>query len=170
MSAEKQSEVLRDLQKAHGKILNVIRYLIPKGGLKIAYCTDDAYDEKEVAVASDVSVGFGYDEPIVRVLLTVRRYDENIRSAVCIKCNEDIYETVKEAFIDVERYDVNKYPKGISTMDWGVSFICRKGVPIAIAAENDAIAGDCIYILGSDPFETSTRTLIISERLTYTNI
>lgn len=165
MGAKNQSSVLRDLQQAHGKILEISRYMIPKGGIKIAYATFNAKDTKDVAVAVNESVGFGIDEPITRVILTVMRYDKDIRAAVSIKLNDDIYETVKEIFIEVEKYDVEKYPKGISTMEWGVSFMCKNGVPLAIAAENEAVTGGSIYVFGSTPEEAANRILIISERL-----
>ncbi|MDO5844529.1 MAG: thiamine-phosphate synthase family protein [Methanocorpusculum sp.] len=165
MGAKNQSAVLRDLQQAHGKILDISRYMIPKGGVRIAYATFDAKDTKDVAVAANESVGFGIDEPITRIILTVMRFDPEVRAAVNIKLNDDIYQTVKETFIEVEKYDVAKYPKGISTMEWGVSFICKNGVPLAIAAENEPVTGGSIYILGTTPEEAANRILIISERL-----
>ena len=133
MSAAAQSSVLRDLQKAHGKLLDVSRYIIPRDDLAIACTTVNAVDHKGVAIARGTSIGFGVDEPIVRTLLTIRRFDPSIRSAACIRYEDDILQTTIETLRDVETYEPEKYPPGISTMDWGIASVCRKGVPLAIA-------------------------------------
>ena len=178
MSAADQSEILRALQKATGRVETVIRYLLPKGGITMAYAMEDAADEKKVAVFSGGSIGFGVDEPVARVILTVRRFNPDIRSVGTVKLNDDIRETVTELFRDVAGYDAAAYPKGISTMEWGINFICRNrnargdrvddgedGVPIAVFAENAAETGGVTYIFGETPDDVANRILIISERL-----
>ncbi|HJJ35782.1 MAG TPA: hypothetical protein O0X27_01255 [Methanocorpusculum sp.] len=179
MSAADQSEVLRALQKATGRVENVLRYIIPKSGITMAYAMEDAVDQKKVAVFSNGSIGFGIDEPVSRLILTARRFNPEVRSVGTIRLNDDIRETVTEAFRDVAAYDAAAYPKGISTMDWGLNFICRnrnsrgdktgdgeEGVPIAVFAENTAEYGGIIYIFGETPDDVANRILIISERLT----
>jgi predicted fused transcriptional regulator/phosphomethylpyrimidine kinase len=89
-----------------------------------------------------------------------------MRAVGCIRLNEDIAETVREVLQDVEEYDAEKFPKGISTMEWGVAFLCKEGVPAAICAENEPTYGGCIYIFGETPDDVANRILIISERLT----
>jgi len=170
MSAQAQSSVLRELQKAHGKILDVSRYIIPRDDLAIAYATVNSTDQKGVAIARGTSVGFGVDEPLVRTLLTVRRFDQSIRSAACIRYEDDILQTTKETLQDVEVYDPEKYPVGISTMDWGIASICRKGVPLAIACGESSRGPGRIYLFGTTPDEVANRILIISQRLTYIDI
>lgn len=170
MSAQAQSSVLRELQKAHGKILDVSRYIIPRDDLAIAYATVNSTDQKGVAIARGTSVGFGVDEPIVRTLLTVRRFDPSIRSAACIRYEDDILQTTIETLRDVEVYDPEKYPVGISTMDWGIASICRKGVPLAIACAESSRGPGRIYLLGTTPDEVANRILIICQRLTYIDI
>lgn len=166
MTAQQQSAVLRAIQKASGKLENANRYIIPKGGISLAYAQEDALDQKKVAVAREGSVGFGIDEPVVRVILTARRFTPSMRAVGCIRLNEDIAETVREVLQDVEEYDAEKFPKGISTMEWGVAFLCKEGVPVAICAENEPTYGGCIYIFGETPDDVANRILIISERLT----
>ena len=166
MTAKQQSEVLRSIQKASGKLEAANRYIIPKGGITLAYAQEDALDQKKVAVSHDGSVGFGIDEPVVRVIITARRFNPDIRAVGCIRLNEDIAETVREVLLDVEEYDAEKFPKGISTMEWGVAFLCKEGVPAAICAENEPTYGGCIYIFGEMPDDVANRILIISERLT----
>ena len=166
MTAKQQSEVMRSIQKASGKLEAANRYIIPKGGITLAYAQEDALDQKKVAVSHDGSVGFGIDEPVVRVIITARRFNPDIRAVGCIRLNEDIAETVREVLLDVEEYDAEKFPKGISTMEWGVAFLCKEGVPAAICAENEPTYGGCIYIFGETPDDVANRILIISERLT----
>ena len=166
MTAKQQSEVLRSIQKASGKLEAANRYIIPKGGITLAYAQEDALDQKKVAVSHDGSVGFGIDEPVVRVIITARRFNPDIRAVGCIRLNDDIAETVREVLLDVEEYDAEKFPKGISTMEWGVAFLCKEGVPAAICAENEPTYGGCIYIFGETPDDVANRILIISERLT----
>ncbi len=166
MAAKQQSEVLREIQKASGKVENANRYITPKGGIPLAYAMDDARDQKGVAVAHDGSVGFGIDEPVARVILTARRFNADIRAVGCIRLNEEIAETVREVLQDVEEYDSEKFPKGISTMEWGVAFTCKEGVPMAICAENEPMYGGCVYIFGESPDDVANRILIISKRLT----
>ncbi|RBQ23585.1 MAG: Bifunctional thiamine biosynthesis protein ThiDN [Methanocorpusculum sp. MCE] len=170
MAAGAQSVVLRDLQKAHGKLLDVSRYILPRDDLAIAYTTADAVDKKGVAIARGSSVGFGVDEPIVKTLLTVRRFDPTIRSAACIRYEDDILATAVETLRDVEVYDPEKFPVGISTMDWGIASVCRKGVPLAIANPESSRGPGRICLLGTTPEEVANRILIISQRLTYIDI
>jgi len=179
MSVSDQSEVLRALQKATGRVEDVLRYILPNGGITMAYAMEDAIDQKKVAVFSRGSIGFGIDEPISRILLTARRFNPEVRSVGTIRLNDDIRETVTEAFRDVAGYDVSAYPNGVSTMDWGLNFICRNrnsrgdktddgedGVPIAVFAENAVESEGIVYIFGETPDDVANRILIISERLT----
>lgn len=166
MTAAHQSGVLRELQQASGKLDAANRYIIPDGGIPLAYATRDAADERGVAVACRGSVGFGIVEPATRALLTVRRFNADIRAVGCIRMNDEIADMVRETFQDVEEYDAQKFPKGISTMEWGIAFICKTGVPLAICERNEPLRGDCIYIFGETPDEAANRILIISKRLT----
>ena len=166
MTAAEQSRILHELQQADGRLKKAIRYITPKSGITLAYAKEDAKDPRDIAVSCSGSIGFGVDESVSRVLITVRRYNPDICAVGCIRLNDDIAETVRELFIDVEEYDVTKFPKGISTMEWGVSFLCKTGVPMAICAKNEPKEGGCIYIFGETPDDVANRILIISERLT----
>ena len=170
MSATAQSTILRDLQKAHGKLMDVSRYIIPRDEIPFAFATQDAIDKKGIAIARGTSVGFGVDEPIVRVLLTIRRFDPAMRSAACIRYEDDILQTTIETIRDVEVYEPEKFPVGISTMDWGIASVCKKGVPLVIACPETSRGPGGIYILGTNPDEVANRILIISKRLTYNDI
>ncbi len=167
MTAKQQSSVLRDLQQASGKVeKEVNRYIIPKGGIALAYAQEDAADPRGVAVACSGSIGFGIEEPVTRALLTARRFNQEVRAAGCIRLNDEIADMVREVLQDVGEYDAEKFPKGISTMEWGVAFICKTGVPMAICVANEPVSGGCIYLFAETPAEVASRILIISKRLT----
>ncbi|HJJ46729.1 MAG TPA: hypothetical protein O0X32_00510 [Methanocorpusculum sp.] len=165
MTVEEQSRVLHELQQADGRVKKAIRYITPKNGIILACAKTDAKDQTGIAVSCNGSIGFGVDETVSRVLITVRRFNQDICAVGCICLNDVIAETVKEIFIDVGEYDVEKFPKGISTMEWGVSFLCKTGVPMAICAKNELKEGGYIYIFGETPNDVVNRILIISERL-----
>jgi len=166
MTAANQSRILHEIQQADGRVQKAIRYITPRTGISLAYAMDDARDQRGVCVSKEGSVGFGTDEAISRVVITVRRFNPDMKAAGCIRYTEVIAETVKELFIDVEEYEVSKFPKGISTMDWGVAFLCKEGVPMAICAISEEETEGGIYILGETPDDVANRILIISERLT----
>lgn len=170
MSAKEQSVVLKALQQAHGRVMDIPRYLLPSGGVALAYALKNSRDLMDVAVVRSTGIGFGTDDILVRVLLTVVRFDADIRSVGCIRYTEEIAEVVRETLRDVAEYDPAKFPPGISSMDWGIASCCREGVPLVIIDRGTKGNEPLIRILGSTPEEVANRILIISERLTYTDI
>lgn len=165
MSAKDQSDILRSLQKAHGKVLNLQRYLVPRNGITLAYAFKNPLTTKDVAVAHETSTGFGVDEPIVRMLLTVARFDPDMRAAGFIRYTDEIAEVTEEVLRDVTYLDPSRFPPGISTMDWGIASCLKEGTPLAIISENNRNEEPVIRILGTTPDEVANRILIISERL-----
>lgn len=170
MTAMAQSAVLKELQKAHGRVLDVPRYLLPKEGITLAYAIRDPKSEKDVAVVRGAGAGFGVDEPIVRLLLTTTRFDPDIRAAGFIRYTDEIADVIRETLRDVAEYDSGKFPAGIKSMDWGIASCVRNGAPLAIIDIADKETQRYIQMLGTTPDEVANRILIISERLTYIDI
>ncbi|HJJ99621.1 MAG TPA: hypothetical protein O0X23_05435 [Methanocorpusculum sp.] len=170
MSAKEQSVVLKALQQAHGRVMNIPRYLLPSGGVALAYALKKPHDVRDVAVVRSTEIGFGTDDHLVRVLLTVARFDADVRAVGCIRYTEEIAGVVRETLRDVTEYDPAKFPPGIVSMDWGIASCCRDGVPLAVIDSGTKGAKPLILILGSTPGEVVNRILIISERLTYIDI
>ena len=155
MSAKEQSVILKALQQAHGRVMNIPRYLLPSGGVALAYAVANPRDIKDIAVVRSNGIGFGTDDTLVRV---------------CIRYTEEIADVVRETLRDVAEYDPSKFPPGISSMDWGIASCCRDGVPLVIIDSGTKDTEPLIRILGTTPEEVANRILIISERLTYTDI
>ncbi|MDV0442792.1 thiamine-phosphate synthase family protein [Methanorbis rubei] len=170
MSAAEQSQVLKALQQAHGKVMNLSRYLQPSGGVSLAYAIKNPRDIKDVAVIRGTGIGFGTDDPLVRVLLTVTRFDPDCRAVGTIRYTEEIAQVVRETIRDVAEYDPGKFPSGIISMDWGIASCCKDGVPLAIISTESKNTEPMIRFLGANPEKVANRMLIISERLTYTDI
>lgn len=170
MSAKEQSVILKALQQAHGRVMNIPRYLLPSGGVALAYAVPNSRDIKDIAVVRSNGIGFGTDDTLVRVLLTVVRFDAEVRAVGCIRYTEEIADVVRETLRDVAEYDPSKFPPGISSMDWGIASCCRDGVPLVIIDSGTKDTEPLIRILGTTPEEVANRILIISERLTYTDI
>lgn len=170
MSAKDQSEILRSLQKAHGKVLELPRYLVPREGVTLAYAMKNPQTIKDIAVARGTSTGFGVDEPIVRLLLTAVRFEPDIRAAGIIRHTEEIAQVVTETLKDICEYDPAAFPPGIPSMDWGVASCLRDGAPLALISKKSRNFEPTIKILGTTPEEVANRILIIGERLTYTDI
>lgn len=170
MSAKEQSVVLKALQQAHGRVMNIPRYLLPSGGVTLAYAIRSPRGMKDVAVVRSTGIGFGTDDHLVRVLLTVTRFDAEVRAAGIIRYTDEIAGVVRETLRDVAEYDPAKFPPGISSMDWGIASSCRDGVPLVIIDRGANGSEPLIRILGSTPEEVANRILIISERLIYTDI
>ena len=162
--------VLKALQQAHGRVMNIPRYLLPSGGVALAYAIKNPRDMKDVAMVRNTGIGFGTDDHLVRVLLTVVRFDAEVRAVGSIRYTEEIADMVKETLRDVAEYDPSRFPPGISSMDWGIASCCRDGVPLAILDSGTLGTEPLIRILGATPEEVANRILIISERLTYTDI
>lgn len=170
MTAKDQSEILRSLQKAHGKVLEVQRYLVPREGITLGYAMKNPQTIKDVAVARGTSTGFGVDEPIVRLLLTAARFEPEIRAAGVIRYTDEIAEVVTETLKDVIEYDPSKFAPGIPSMDWGIASCLKDGAPLAVISTKSPGFEPSIKILGTVPDEVANRILIIGERLTYIDI
>ncbi|MCQ2357068.1 MAG: phosphomethylpyrimidine kinase [Methanocorpusculum sp.] len=138
--------------------------------MALAYTVKNPRGMKDIAVVRSTGIGFGTDDLLVRMLLTVVRFDADIRAVGCIRYTEEIAGVVRETLRDVAEYDPAKFPPGISSMDWGIASCCRDGVPLVIIDGGTKGAEPLIRILGSTPEEVANRILIISERLTYTDI
>ena len=66
-------------------------------------------------------VSFGASEHVARTILTVMKYDENIRSAMNIKFSEEILDICKKLSFSISYFDRKDEPEGVKTMEWGIS-------------------------------------------------
>ena len=160
MSIQEQSEILKSLQLAHGKVNGISRYFVPCNGIEIAYSNRNPRSIKDIATVNDISIGFGVDSQITRVIFTVLRFDEDMRSVGIIRYTDEIADIIRTVIRDVNEYDPDKFPAGISSMDWGIASCCKDGVPRSIIKKGKTEKESQIYIFGYTPDEVSNIILI----------
>ncbi|HJK01549.1 MAG TPA: hypothetical protein O0X73_04595 [Methanocorpusculum sp.] len=170
MSAKEQSIVLKSLQQAHVRVMAIPRYLIPSGGVALAYSVPNPREKQDVSVIRSTGIGFGTNDPLIRVMMTIVRFDVSIRAVGCIRYTDEIAEVVRETLRDVVEYDPGAFPSGIFCMNWGVASCCRDGVPLGIIECGTNKTAALIYVLGETPDDVANRILIISERLKYIDV
>ena len=112
-----------------GRVMNIPRYLLPSGWCVACVCDQKSPRYDDVVIVRNTGIGFGNDDHIVRVLLTVVRFDAEVRVVGSIRYTWEIADMVKETLLeDVAEYDPSRFPPGISSMDWGIASCCRDGV------------------------------------------
>lgn len=156
--------------------------LIPEVGSNIVYALPGANDPADVAgvfgrmvnlkghVHPVGEVGFGASDHIARVALTAMRFEPSVRSAANIRFSEATVEQLKSLLFDVCEFDRTKEPAGVKTMDWGVAFCCREGVPDAIVDRGAIGKEPMIRILGENPEGVARNIIKLSGRIKNTTL
>ncbi|MDD4137409.1 MAG: thiamine-phosphate synthase family protein [Methanoregula sp.] len=152
--------------------------LVPPGGAQIGYAIRGARDRGGIAaVEGKISVtdggvhpggpaSFGSDEEIARVILTVMKFDPRRRSAAFLRFSGRALRLLDEdLFLECVPRDTAKAPQGISTMDWGVATVCKKGVPDVIYPRDSGGADGTLILLGEDPVDVANNIIICSNRI-----
>ena len=178
MTREEQEEVLRHLRAAVQQIAQAMDpALIPEVGTNIAYALPGARTRDEVAAvdgrivkSGGIShpvglVAFGASDHVARIVLTAMKFDPTIRSAANIRCSPRVISILKDLFLELCSFDRNAEPPGTQTMDWGVAFCCRGGVPDVIYDKGAVGKEPMVRILGENPAEVATVMLKISSRM-----
>ncbi len=139
--------------------------LIPEAGCDIAYALADARDKDDVAAVQgrilrcsgqpcpSGSVEFGASESIARIVLTVMKFDPDIRSAATIRCTPGILVIIEDLMLENCAFDRGNAPPGTRTMDWGIASCCRSGVPDVIFDRGASRSEAMGWVLGQDPRE-----------------
>jgi hydroxymethylpyrimidine/phosphomethylpyrimidine kinase len=149
--------------------------LVPDGGSDIGYALRGARTGKDVAgvdggigkvkgaVRGPGGVTFGKRGEVARVVLTAMRTDPGIRSAAVIRFSPAILGILEDLLLEICEFDRSREPPGVSTMDWGVAFCCRDGVPDVIFDRGAPGKEARIRLLGEDPV-TVAQTLVAASR------
>lgn len=151
--------------------------LIPEVGSNLVYALPGARDRDEVAAvrgrivrlsrqAHPVGpVDFGASEHVARIVLTAMKFDPGIRSAANIRYSPAIIGIIEDMLLETCSFDRANEPPGTRTMDWGVAFCCRSGVPDVIFDRGAVGIEPMVRILGQDPQEVAAIIGRISNRL-----
>jgi hydroxymethylpyrimidine/phosphomethylpyrimidine kinase len=141
--------------------------LIPEVGSNLAYALPGARDKDDVAAVQGRivrlsgkphvvgPVEFGASDHVARIVLTAMKFDPDIRCAANIRYTPEIIEIVEDLLLLTCSFDRGNEPPGTRTMDWGVAFCCRSGVPDIIFDRGAVGKEPMIRILGQDPAEVA---------------
>jgi predicted fused transcriptional regulator/phosphomethylpyrimidine kinase len=178
MTSEEREQVLLQLGEAVSMlIVGMHPCLIPEVGSNIVYAIRGARDPGDVAaVAGRIvklqgkphpvgPVAFGASDHVARVVLTAMKCDPTIRSAANVRYHPSIIRIIEDLFFDVRSFDRMKEPPGIATMDWGVAFCCKDGVPDIIYDQGAIGKEAMIRFLGENPSDVANNIIKVSTRI-----
>lgn len=151
--------------------------LVPGTGSNIGYALRGARRREDVAgieggiveragkVHPSGGLAFGAGEGVARVVITAMRTDPEMRSAAVIRFSPAILSVLEDLFLETCGFDRSREPPGVSTMDWGVAFCCRDGVPDAIFDRGAPGKEGLIRILGEEPVHVAQTIIAVGNRL-----
>jgi hydroxymethylpyrimidine/phosphomethylpyrimidine kinase len=93
------------------------------------------------------------------------KFDPGIRSAANIRFSPQIIRILQDLFLELCSFDRSKEPPGTQTMDWGVAFCCKGGVPDIIYDKGTVGKEPMVRILGENPIDVANTMLKISNRI-----
>ncbi|RPI38783.1 MAG: phosphomethylpyrimidine kinase [Methanoregulaceae archaeon] len=157
---------------------SVNKQLIPPEGISFGFAIRGARDTRGVAAVNGgikyrergrAAAGpcvFDTDEPVVRIILTIMKFDPVVRCAALLQFSEraiGIFEN--DLFLECASLDANTANLGISTMDWGIASCCKEGVPDVIFRRGASAAESRIVLLGERPADVANNIIICSNRI-----
>ncbi len=177
MREEERTEVIHRLSHAVEDLRQHLdARLIPEVGINLAYALAGARSSGDIAAVAgrivrldDVPhpvgpVRFGASDHMARAVLTVMRYDPEIRSAGNLRFHDRILPILEDLMLEVCSFDRSREPPGIKTMDWGVASCCKEGVPDIIYDRGAVGKEAMIRVFGEDPDRVVRTMLSISTR------
>jgi hydroxymethylpyrimidine/phosphomethylpyrimidine kinase len=151
--------------------------LIPKNGASLAYAIRGARDKNGVAVVKGGIVqehgkphaagpcAFGADEDIARIVLTVMKFDPEMRCVATLRFSGNILQVIGSLLLECSSFDPASVPPAISTMDWGVASCCKEGVPDVCYETGEAGKEGIFRFFAEDPVDVTNNIIMISNRI-----
>jgi hydroxymethylpyrimidine/phosphomethylpyrimidine kinase len=168
MTEDAREAVLASLQAAVDQLGQTMHAgLIPEVGTNIAYALPDARERDDVAAVEGRivrlgdrpfpvgPVAFGASDHIATVVLTAMRFDPSIRSAANIRYSPELIAVLEDLFLEICSFDRTREPPGVRTMDWGVAFCCKNGVPDIIFDRGAVGKEPMVRILAEKPADVA---------------
>jgi thiamine-phosphate diphosphorylase len=179
MGRREEEVVVRERLGAAAKVLaeGMSPDLLPSSGADMGYALPGARSPGDVAtipggivkgeagVQLPGGVAFGAGEEVARVVITAMRADPDIRSAAIIRFSPAILAALGDLLLETCGFDRSREPPGVSTMEWGVAFCCRDGVPDAVYDRGAPGKEGLIRILGEEPVHVARIIIAVSSRL-----
>jgi len=177
--AHERNNTLSTLQVAATRLeQSVDRRLIPPEGISFGFAIRGARDAGGVAAVTGgiqtsaegaVRAGpcaFGTDEPVVRIILTLMKFNPVMRSAAILQFSERALAVFKnDLFLECASQNAVPANQGISTMDWGIASCCEDGLPDVIVRWGAGAAGSRIIVPGETPADVVNNIIICSNRI-----
>jgi len=171
-----RSAVIAQLESAVAPLAGSISpKLIPASGAQVGYAIRGARDKNGIAAIEGRitragepagACGFGVDEEIARIILTVMKFDPLYRGAALLRCSDRALDVLDgDLFLACTSFDATKAPNGISTMDWGIASCCQDEIPDVIYAENGNAASSPLILLAEGPVDVVNNIIICSNRI-----
>ena len=155
--------------------------LIPTTGPDLVYALPKARSSEDIAsipgrdrIRSDEirseEIRFGADTKNSRIILTVIRFDPNIRSTASLLFSDMVLEICEDLLFEICSSD--KAREGIPTMDWEAAFCCEHsdGVPDIMYNRGSRKNEGIIRVLGEDPRSVATNIIKICSRIIDTTL
>jgi thiamine-phosphate diphosphorylase len=152
--------------------------LIPPEGISFGFAIRGARDTGGVAAVAggiktsaggEVHAGpcaFGTDEPVIRVILTVMKFNPAMRSAAILQFSDRALAVFEnDLFLECVSQKAVSANQGISTMDWVIASCCEDGLPDVIARQGTGAAGSRLIVLGEMPADVANNIIICSNRI-----
>jgi hydroxymethylpyrimidine/phosphomethylpyrimidine kinase len=178
ITGQEHDVVLEQLSRAAGLLVESMDIrLVPAGGTKFAYALAGARDKNGIAgvhggivsqrgkVHAAGSCIYGADEYIGRIVLTAMKFDPRMRCAATIRFFPQVLPVIDNMLLECEAFDPSLEPPGISSMDWGVAFCCKNGVPDICYDEGGRGKEPIIRLFGEKPMDITNNIIMISNRM-----
>jgi thiamine-phosphate diphosphorylase len=109
---------------------------------------------------------FGSDEPVVRIILTLMKFDPSMRSAALLQYSDRAFAVLKnDLFMECASIATGAGDRGISTIDWGIASCCKGDIPDVIYLKNPDGAKSRLVICGDEPADVANNIIICSNRI-----
>ena len=177
MNGDSRAMVCRELEDALQELIHDMSAdLIPAVGSNIAYAIPLAKDKHDVAAVQGRivrlegtphpvgPVALGASDHVARIVLTAMKFDPSVRSAANIRFSPEIIGIIEDLLLETCSFDREREPPGTRTMDWGVAFCCRSGVPDVIFDRGAVGKEPMVRILAEHPAEVVAIIRRISKR------
>ncbi len=158
--------------------------IIPEVQTNLGFALPDAREVSDVAafpgrilrVGDDArnfcDPDFGASSHVAKIILTAMRFDENARSAMNIRCSEDVLTAARELGYDVDSFDRADEPDDAkrregATLEWGTRSVLsrRETIPDVIYDRGEVGKEPMVRILGRRPEDVVAKAVRISRKL-----